>query len=287
MFIMLLKIRNLIAPLTKGNRNVCAAFISTSPVPMEEKIKVGKYNINFIRVGNGSHHILCMPGALGTIWTDFKPQVEGLDKEKFTIVAWDPPGYGKSRPPEKDYNTNLYEKDADAAYEFMQALNIPKYSIIGWSDGGITGMIHAAKYSNTVRKLVVWGSNAFILPHELEVYKKIRDIKTWSKRMRDPMIEIYGEATFAKIWSEWIDTMIDIYNKNNGNICAEILKDIKCPTFILYGEKDPMVDNVHVSHLHTHIDGSRVHLYPEGKHNIHIKYAEDFNRKVEEFLLQS
>lgn len=51
--------------------------------------------------------------------------------------------------------------------------------------------------------------------------------------------------------------MVHIYVTRNGNICSEHLKNIKCPTYILYGEKDPLVDKIHASHLHTHIDGSR------------------------------
>lgn len=161
----------------------------------EENIKVGNHNINYVKVGSGPHHVFCMPGALGTIWTDFKPQVEGLNREKFTIVAWDPVGYGKSRPPDKNFAANFYEKDADVAFEFLkvwfhllekcnqnwpklsyvlhnsQLLKVPKISLLGWSDGGITGMILAAKYPSAVNKLVIWGSNSFILPQELEAYK--------------------------------------------------------------------------------------------------------------------
>ncbi|CAG4970125.1 unnamed protein product [Parnassius apollo] len=263
----------------------CSAYFSTSALPKEEKIKVGKYNINYLQVGNGPHHVFCMPGALGTIWTDFKPQVEGLNREKFTVVAWDPLGYGKSRPPDKEFTPDFYEKDADIAYELLKLLKIPTFSILGWSDGGVSGMILAAKYPRAINKLVIWGSNSFILPHEVEAYKKIKDIKLWSDRMRQPMIDIYGEENFAKYWANWIDGMALILQTKNGNICSELLKNISCPTLILYGEKDPMVDNVHVSHLHTNIEGSRIHLYPEGKHNIHIRYAEDFNKRVEEFLL--
>lgn len=61
-----------------------------------------------------------MPGALGSIWTDFKAQIEGFDKDKFTIIVWDPPGYGKSRPPLRDFPANLYERDAQYAFEFMK-----------------------------------------------------------------------------------------------------------------------------------------------------------------------
>lgn len=77
-----------------------------------------------MKTGNGSHPVLCFPGALGTIWSDFKPQVEGLNKDKFTVVAWDPPGYGKSRPPDRKFPLDFYEKDADAAAQFMEVRHI-------------------------------------------------------------------------------------------------------------------------------------------------------------------
>ncbi|XP_041968722.1 valacyclovir hydrolase [Aricia agestis] len=263
-----------------------SVYFSTAAIPKENKIKVGAHEINYVKVGKGPHTLLCTPGALGSIWTDFKMQVEGFDQDKCCVVAWDPPGYGKSRPPEREFPTDFYEKDADAAISFMKELNFPKFSLLGWSDGGIVGLILAAKYPNAINKLVVWGANSFILPHELEIYKNIRDVSKWSKKMREPMVELYGEEYFPKLWSNWIDGVIAVYNKNDGNICAEMLKNIKCPTFILHGEKDPMVDNVHVSHLHTHIEGARIHLYPDGKHNIHIKYAQDFNKRVQDFLLQ-
>lgn len=73
-----------------------------------------------MKVGEGSHNVLCFPGALGTIWTDFKPQLEGLSQSHFTIIAWDPPGYGFSRPPERQFTKHFYENDADLAYIFME-----------------------------------------------------------------------------------------------------------------------------------------------------------------------
>ncbi|CAK1541278.1 unnamed protein product [Leptosia nina] len=279
---MLLKILNNAQILRKPSR----ILLSTASHSLKEQtVNVGKYNINFIKVGNGPHNILCAPGALGSIWTDFKHQINGLDRSQFSVVVWDPPGYGKSTP-EREFSIDFYQKDADIAYQLMKELNIPRYSLLGWSDGGITSMILAAKYPDTVNKLVIWGANSFILPKELDAYKKIKDVSTWSKQMREPMIELYGEEKFTKYWTKWVETMEELFRAKNGDVCSELLKNIKTPTLILHGEKDPLVDGVHVSHLHTHITGSRIHLYPEGKHNIHIRYAEDFNKIVQEFLLK-
>ncbi|CAB3222341.1 unnamed protein product [Arctia plantaginis] len=282
---MLIKFKN-ISPLYRFSKiRSCSFSTSTVPTAKEQRIKVKNCEINYVKVGTGAQNVLFLPGALGTLWTEGKPQIEGFNKEKFTLVAWDPPGYGKSRPPEKEFRTDFLEKDADIAQEFMNALGISKFSLMGFSDGGITALIHAAKYPDAVNKLVVWGANAFILPQELEMYKKIKDINAWSKRLREPLIEVYGEKLFARYWASWVEAMEAIYKKNKGNICSDLLKNIKCPTLILYGQKDSLVDSVHVSHLHTNIEGSRIHLYPEGKHHIHLKYAEDFNKRVEDFLL--
>ena len=58
--------------------------------------------IHYKRIGTGPHTILFTAGALGTV-DDFAEQMKadgtGFDLTKFTLIAWDPPGYGQSRPP--------------------------------------------------------------------------------------------------------------------------------------------------------------------------------------------
>lgn len=42
-----------------------------------------------------------------------------------------------------------------------------------------------------------------------------------------------------------------------GNICMDLLPLISCPTFIIHGEKDPMVPGFHPQYLLKHIRESR------------------------------
>ena len=56
----------------------------------------------------------------GTSRTDFSPQLEHMDKDRFTIIAWDPRGYGKSYPPVRDFPDFFYERDADDAVQLMK-----------------------------------------------------------------------------------------------------------------------------------------------------------------------
>ena len=53
------------------------------------------------------------------------------------------------------------------------------------------------------------------------------------------------------------DAYKSIYEEKGGEICEKNLGDIKAPTLILHGDKDPMVDQVHPVCLNEKIKGSR------------------------------
>lgn len=43
--------------------------------------------------------------------------------------------------------------------------------MLGWSDGGITALIAAARYPSYVSKMVVWGANAYVTEQDTEIYQ--------------------------------------------------------------------------------------------------------------------
>lgn len=130
-----------------------------------------KYTFLFKKMLNYYNYNIII--SSGTIWTDFKPQIEGLDKEKFTIIAWDPPGYGKSRPPDRTYPDDFFQRDAIWACDLMKALGYTKFSLIGWSDGAITSLILASMFPDNVQKMVALAANAYVTPEEKEIYKSL------------------------------------------------------------------------------------------------------------------
>ncbi len=60
--------------------------------------------------------------CIGSGESDFGPQLANLDGKVFTIVAWDPPGYGKSRPPDRDFSKGkeTFYEDARLAAALMK-----------------------------------------------------------------------------------------------------------------------------------------------------------------------
>ena len=95
---------------------------------------------------------------MGSSRSDFPEQLDLIDNKNFTLIAWDPPGYGYSRAQERVYNKTVYADDAHLAAAMMKVrkaffsklkfnnflnLNFEKrkigydqYAVLGWSDGG-------------------------------------------------------------------------------------------------------------------------------------------------------
>ncbi|KAJ8955094.1 hypothetical protein NQ314_006977 [Rhamnusium bicolor] len=88
---------------------------------------------------------------------------------------------------------------------------------------------------------------------------KIRDISKWSEKMSAPLVALYTEKGLQTMWDSWCDTLTDIH-KSGGDICKHCLEDIKCPTLILHGDKDPMVAAEHPDYLSSHIRNAKLRL---------------------------
>ena len=169
------------------------------------------------------------------------------------------------------------------AHGLMQTLSFSKYSVLGWSDGGAAALILAASFPESVRKLVTWGAGAYLTQEDVDLIEKTRDITTWNSKMRDPLVKVYG-SSLQNLWSNWMDAVIKVYKDNNGNVCKEEVSKISCPTLIVHGAKDPLVPSFHPTYLRDHVTGSKLVVMEEGRHNLHLRYHQEFNKTVEDFL---
>ena len=266
-----------------------------SGTPRVQKLLVNGVNLHYVLAGEGEHAILCIAGALGTARGDFGPQLEFFGKgndlsagarSEFTIVGFDAQGYGSSRPPKRDFQikpVHFLRQDGLDGHELMQRLDFKTYSVLGWSDGAIAAMFLAASFPHAMRKLVVWGGNAFVGDDDILLFEQSRDLDKWSPRKRREMEAVYG-SELGPLWSRWIDSMVALLEEG-GNLCQEEVGKIQCPTLILHGDKDPLVPQHHPAYLKENIAHSQFHQFPDGKHGIHLQYAAEFNRIVKDFLL--
>lgn len=244
------------------------------------KLDVNGFSMSYDSSGLGQP-ILFIPGALGTGRGDFKDQLPWFS-QNFKVIAPDPRGYGESRPPERDYPLDFYQRDAEDMLALMTALGHDKFSIAGWSDGANIGVLIAAQCSERIQRLVIWGGNSYLTAEEIVAFQAVRSIASWSQRAAAAMRETYGDSLDA-LWERYVAGLEELY-KAGGEIYRSQLFRVKCPTLILHGEKDPLVPPFHPRTIHQGIRGSVLHIFPEGKHNIHAKYAAEFNDLTCAFL---
>ena len=227
--------------------------------------------------------LLLLPGALGTGQSDFGPQLEALPQRGLRVVVPDPRGYGQSRPPEREFPPDFYQEDVHDFSALMETLGSSTYAVGGWSDGAIASLLLTLTYPQRVTRLAVWGGNAYVTQEDIDAYETTRNVSDWSPRAAAPMRAIYGDG-FQALWTRWCDAQQALL-KAGGNLCRDRLAEIRCPAFLLHGGKDPLVPLFHAQFLQQGIAGSRLHVFPDGRHDVHIYYAAAFNELLTEFLL--
>ncbi|HTC83974.1 MAG TPA: alpha/beta hydrolase, partial [Rhizomicrobium sp.] len=125
---------------------------------------------------------------------------------------------------------------------------------------------------------------SFLTPEEIAAFNAIRKISAWSPRAAQAMRAIYDEALDG-LWERYVDGQEALFQAG-GNLYRERLSQVRCPTLVLHGARDPLVPALHPEAIHRGIAGSRLHIFPEGKHNIHLRYSDEFNALTHGFLTE-
>lgn len=237
--------------------------------------------MHFEQAGEGTP-LLMIPGALGTGAGDFQAQIGWFAARGFQVIAPDPRGYGGSRPPQRDFPLDFYQRDAADMFALMSALGQERFAIMGWSDGANIATIMAAEKPERVAKLVVFGGQSFLTAEEIAAFNAIRKISAWSPRAAGAMREVYGDELDA-LWDRYVAGQEALFAMG-GDLYQPLLAKVRCPALVLHGARDPLVPGLHPQAIHRGIAGSRLHIFPEGKHNIHLRYADQFNAIVLAFL---
>lgn len=166
--------------------------------------------------------LLLLHGNGGSI-ASFKAVIPALAKH-YKVIAVDTRGQGKSIDTQSSsFSYNQFAEDMKA---LLDTLNLKQVNLVGWSDGGNTGLILAMKYPNYVKKLVALGAN--LNPSEEAVSSKILN-----QAKKD--IDKLQASNDPK---EQVTLRLLQLILTEPNIDPKSLKTITAKTLILAGEKD-------------------------------------------------
>jgi pimeloyl-ACP methyl ester carboxylesterase len=108
---------------------------------------------HYIDQGDRSYPVIVLIHGLGCSTKYWRCVLEASEFSQNRILALDLPGFGMSDKPDT-YDYSL-QSQADTTYALVQALDIPRFTLIGHSMGGTIAILLAQKYTEHVERLIV------------------------------------------------------------------------------------------------------------------------------------
>jgi len=173
----------------------------------------------------------------------------------YTVYALDSRDHGKSSKVQVLNYTDMMEDVA----AFVQELAIEQPIVLGFSDGGIIGLLLAMKYPEMLGKLIAIGVNTS--PAAIK--------KRWLFAMKT--VYFFTRSRKFKLML------------TQPNMTAAQLNTIKTPTLILAGSND-VVSNAHTEYIAQNIPGSTLKIMPGENHVSYVLHSEKLYGAIMPFL---
>lgn len=241
-------------------------FCQTNPIKYGSNPKAGHYaNVNGIELyyetyGNGEPLIM-LHGNDGSIEA-FRNQIPFFEKY-YRVIAIDSRLQGKSGG---SPDTISYELMASDFCALLDQLQIKSAYVLGWSDGGIDGILMALNCPDRVKKLAASGANT------------VADTTALSQADFDWMKKVVADTKSSAKEKALNQMMID-----QPNIAYSALGKIKCPVLIMAGDRD-MIKPEHTLKIYQSIPGASLCIFPDSHHGVCQQHPELFNETVLRFF---
>jgi len=268
----------------------------------------GKIRLAYVDEGKGDQTIIFIHG-LGSYLKSWQKNIEGL-KDHYRCIAIDLPGYGKSS---KAPHSGMMSFYAGVISDLIDELNLKNVVIAGHSMGGQIAMMFAVNYPYKVQKLILAAPAGF---EEFNKGQKqwFRDVMTVEGVYKTTVEQIQtnlaynfynvpADAEFmitdriamrsAEDFEAYCYAVVRSVNGMVDEPVIDILKEIKHPALILYGEYDNLIPNRFLNPGTTYdlaqkgaslLPGSKLVMIPNCGHFLQFEKYKVFNEEVILFL---
>ena len=242
--------------------------------------------------GSGDRLPILFLHGVGSDKSVWSPQLEHFGGVR-RAVAFDYPGYGDSDPAPDDCSRDDF---AAAVLAALDALSIERAHVCGLSLGGVVAIAMHAAAPERCASLVLADSFAVHPQGEAIHQRSVQASREAGMRalaeQRAPML--LAPATPEEVRREVIDTMaaIDPRAYRTGARAVwladqrERAAAIDLPTLVLVGALDPVTPPTLSEALTALIPGSSLQVIGGASHIANLDQPEEFNRHVEEFILE-
>jgi len=226
--------------------------------------------------------LLLLHGGGGSI-ENFEFQIPELSRE-FKIIAVDSRAQGRTTDSDKELSYALMAEDIA---ELITKLKLGSVNILGWSDGGDTGLELAYAHPEMVKKLVISGSD-----YNHNISSEPDDGVNMDQD--HPVIvltEPFLRKFFGNPWElspdpQRVPAIREKLRKmwnNYPNFTVEQLKTITAPVLLIAGDRDIIAPEQTIT-LFRALPNSQLFIVPGASHLALMEKAEFLNRQITEFL---
>ena len=202
-----------------------------------------------------------------------------LTAEGYRVIAVDSRGHGRSTRSAKPYSYELMASDVLA---MMDALNIPKADLVGWSDGGIIGIVLAIHNPDRLKRVFAFGANTVpsgLIPD----FDKTGVFADYIKRAEGEYDTI--SPTPGK-YGEFVNQIGEMW-ATQPNLSDAQLQAIRTQIVIADGRYDEGIKQSHDRYMAATIPDARLVILPGVSHFAMIQDPKLFARAILDMLQAS
>jgi pimeloyl-ACP methyl ester carboxylesterase len=212
--------------------------------------------------------LLIIHGNGGSI-NNFLYQIPYFSK-KYRVIIADSRAQGNS----KDEADSLsYEMMADDYAALLDQMKIDSAYVIGWSDGGINGLLLAIRHPEKVKKLAVTGANLW--PDTTAVFNDVEQLVLPEYNSAKAMT---NKTPQQKAGWKLLRLLVE-----EPHISLTDLHKISVPALVIGGDHD-VIKPEHTLLIAQNIPNSYLWILPNSGHSTPIIYKDDFNKQVDDFF---
>jgi pimeloyl-ACP methyl ester carboxylesterase len=274
---------------------------------VRQTIEIHGQPVTYHQMGSGPP-VLLVHGITSSsrTWKSVMPRLA----EKYTVIAPDLLGHGRSSKPQGDYSLGAY---ASGMRDLLVTLDVPRATVVGHSLGGGIAMQFGYQFPDRISRLVLVDTGGigrevtpalraatlpgaeYVLPllftptlHDagLKVRNFLAGFGLRGSADVEGVAEGFASLTEADARRAFVHTVRSVIDPTGQRVSAadRLYLTADIPSMIVWGDHDRIIPVSHADMAHDLMPGSRLEIFPGAGHFPFNDDPDRFVRILDEFI---